>query len=317
MRIAVDDADPDEREPPGGEHRGGEPIAHRERGVLVIEQLGAFEPVERQQPSGRELGPHLRHADEIDVREHVAIERDVLRLAAIVELLAHPRADLLDDLAGVDRRIEAAADREQEFELLEVRLDRRLHVGVLQLAGERAAVERFGAMHLAERGGSGRLMLEVCELLLPVGAELRLHAALDEGPAHRRRLALQLGELLDVFRRQRLGDGGEELRHLHDRALSARRAPRRAPAAFLARSSSIPKKRAPAMPRGDAADIGADAGVAARRGRRSGLLRVVRSSRLSNGHDSNVPGYRCIASATCSRHGDQLSRSAYDGFTSI
>ena len=68
--------------------------------------------------------------------EHAAIERDVLGLAAVVELLAHPRADLLDDLAGVDRGIEAAADREQDFELLQVGLDRRLHVGILQLAGE-------------------------------------------------------------------------------------------------------------------------------------------------------------------------------------
>ena len=37
------------------------------------------------------------------------------------------------------------------------------------------------------------MMLEARELVLPIGPELRLHAPLDEGPAHRRRLALQLG----------------------------------------------------------------------------------------------------------------------------
>ena len=116
-------------------------------------------------------------------------------------------------------------------------------------------------MHLAERGGRRGLMLEALELALPVGAELGLHAALDEGPAHRRRLALQLGELLDVFRRQRLGDGGEQLRHLHDRALqpAERRGEfRRVPGAV----EIDPEEARAGDPRRHAADIGADPGVA-------------------------------------------------------
>jgi hypothetical protein len=39
---------------------------------------------------------------------------------------------------------------------------------------------------------SRRMVLEARELFCQVGAELGLHAALHEGPAHRRRLALQL-----------------------------------------------------------------------------------------------------------------------------
>ena len=218
MRIAMDDAEAAERKPPGGEHRGRQPVAHGERIVLVREHLGAVEPVEREQPAGRQLGPGARHANDVDVVEHLAVERDMLGLAAVIELLAHARADLLADLGGVDGGVEAAADREQPFELRQVGFDRRLHVGILQLAGERRAVERAGAMHLAERRGGGRMMLEAFELLLPVGAELRHHAALDESPAHRRRFALQLLQFGGIFRRQEIRNGRHQLRDLHQRA---------------------------------------------------------------------------------------------------
>ena len=76
-------------------------------------------------------------------------------------------------------------------------------------------------MHLAEGRGAGGDVLEALEAALPVGAELALHAAAHEGPAHRRRVGLQLDQLADIFLRQRLGDRREELRHLHQRALDA------------------------------------------------------------------------------------------------
>ena len=74
-------------------------------------------------------------------------------------------------------------------------------------------------MHLAERSGGGRMMLEACELALPVGAELGLHPPFDEGPAHRRRFALQLLQFGGVFRRQQIGDGRHQLGDLHQRTL--------------------------------------------------------------------------------------------------
>ena len=48
-------------------------------------------------------------------------------------------------------------------QLPQVGFDRRLHVGILQLAGELRAVERARAMHLAERSGRRRMMLEALE----------------------------------------------------------------------------------------------------------------------------------------------------------
>src|SRR5690349_3948015 len=64
-------------------------------------------------------------------------------------------------------------------------------------------------------------MLEALEALLPVGPELARHAALDEWPAHRRRIGLKLHQLVDVFLGERVGDRREELRHLHQRPLDA------------------------------------------------------------------------------------------------
>ncbi len=142
----------------------------------------------------------------------------MLRLANVIELLADARTDLLVDLGGVDHRLHAPMQREQQIELLEIGLYRRLHVGILQFAGEQRAVMRPRLVHLTERGGGGRLVLEFGEFRLPIGTKLRAHSPFDEGPAHRRRFALQLGELGDIFLRQRVRDGGQKLRHLHDRA---------------------------------------------------------------------------------------------------
>ena len=114
-------------------------------------------------------------------------------------------------------------------------------------------------------------MLEACELLLPVGAKLGLHAALDEGPAHRRRLALQLGQFGDVFRRQRLRDGGEKLRHLHDRAFQP--AQRRGELGGILGAVEIDAEKARAChARRHAADIRCRRWRSGGRGRRSGFF---------------------------------------------
>ena len=265
MRIAVDHAEAAERKPPGGEHRGRQRIARRKRIGLVRQHAGAVEPIERQQPSGGERRPGARHPHAIDAVEHFAVQRDVLGFAPVVELLAHARADLLADFAGVERGIEPPADRQQPFELLQIGFDGGLHVGILQLAGERRAVERSRAMHLSERGRSGGMMLEALKFFLPVGAELRHHAALDEGPAHRRRFALQLLQFGGIFRRQQVGNGRQQLRDLHQRAFEP--AERRGQRARFGGAVGLAAEHAPpGVTRRHAADIGADAGITRRAG---------------------------------------------------
>ena len=91
--------------------------------------------------------------------------------------------------------------------------------GYCSLQASAVALEAGGAMHLAKRSGGGGHKIEFREARAPVGPELGLHAPADEGRAHRRRLRLQLDQLLGVVGRQRLGNGRHHLRDLHQRPL--------------------------------------------------------------------------------------------------
>src|SRR6476469_4519172 len=77
------------------------------------------------------------------------------------------------------------------------------------------------SVHLSERGRSCGFTFKTCEAALPVRPKLRRHAPAHERPAHWWRMALQLTELGRIFGWKRLGDGGKQLRHLHDRAFEA------------------------------------------------------------------------------------------------
>ena len=203
-----------------------------------------------------------------------AIERDVLGLAAVIELFAHARANLLGDLAGIDRGVEPPADGEQPLQLLQIGFDRRLHVRILQLAGQQRAVERARTMHLPERSRRRGLMLEARELLFPAGAQLRHHAALDERPTHGRGFALQLLQLGGIFGRQQIRNGRHQLRDLHERTLQAakRRRQRQRLAGAIGRAAEKPPA---GIARRHATHIGADARVARGAGREAVFFRVL------------------------------------------
>ena len=125
--------------------------------------------------------------------------------------------------------------------------------------------------------GGGGMMLEACELALPVGAELGIHPPLDEGPAHRRRFALQLLQFGGVFRRQQIGNGRHQLGDFHQRTFEAPE--RRRQRARLAGAVRLAANEPPAaVARRDAADIGTDARIARRTGGEAVLFAV-------SGHD--------------------------------
>ena len=104
-------------------------------------------------------------------------------------------------------------------------------------------------------------MLEARELRFPVGAKFSRHAPPHEGPAHGRGLALELAKLGGIFGRERLGDGGEQLRHLHDRAFkpAERRGQR---SGILVALGIEPEQPAARDARSDTSDIRADRGIA-------------------------------------------------------
>ena len=142
-------------------------------------------------------------------------------LALVIEFLAQSVGDFGMDLGGGDGAVVALVETHRQLQLAQIGFDRRGHVRVLQFAGERGAVEGFGPVHLTERGGARCISLKATEPPLPALAEFALHAALDKRPAHRRRVRLQLHQLLDIFLGQCVGDRGEQLRHLHQWPLDA------------------------------------------------------------------------------------------------
>ena len=219
-----------------------------------------------------------------------SIERDVPRLADVVELLAQARSDLDRDLARVDRRIETLADREQQLQLTEVGLDRRLHVGILQLAGKlrcrRAPCHDEPGRAKQPPPGDARIL----KISSASRRRARPHAPLDESPAHRRRLTLQLHQLVGVFRRQRIGNGGEQLRHLHDRALepAERRGKFERIGGAVERHAKEPRA---CEARGDAAKLRADAGIAPGAGREAVLFAV--GGRHRRAHSHHLISFSC------------------------
>ena len=152
---------------------------------------------------------------------------------------------------------------EQKFQLLQIGLHGRLHVGILQLAGQRLAVLRRRLVDLAQGRGCGRIEIEGAETLTPFGSEFGLHAPFHERCAHGRRFALQLLQLGCIFRRHQIRNGGEQLRHLHDRTFQATQRLRQRGRIRCVLSVPIEKPRA-GHPRRHAAHIGADPGIARR-----------------------------------------------------
>ena len=157
MRVAVDDPVAQERPPPGVEQADRDRVARLLRRAFERRQSFAFEPLQRDETARAQLLVDARHAHERPVGEHDGVEAGDLRLAHIVELLAHPLADLAGDLAGLDRPADPLVQREQEIELGEVGFDRRGHLRILQLAGDLFALEGPPLVHLPERSRRGGL----------------------------------------------------------------------------------------------------------------------------------------------------------------
>ena len=89
----------------------------------------------------------------------------------------------------------------------------------MQLHRQLPPIETDSLVNLPKRGRRNRLARKTLDLALPVGAKFCNHAAAREQPSHGRRIRLKAGQLVGIFRRQGVGDGGQDLRHLHDRAL--------------------------------------------------------------------------------------------------
>ncbi len=152
------------------------------------------------------------------VGEHQPIQAHLRRFAPVIQLFAQALAEFGINVVLLDGVVHPGIERHRHAQLPQIRLHSARHIRVLQLAGDIRAVGQGGAMHLAQARRRHRLLREGGKAAAPVRPELRGHASAYEIPAHRRCVGLQLGQLFGIFRRQCVRHGGEELRHLHQRA---------------------------------------------------------------------------------------------------
>ena len=218
----MDDAVTAKRIPPGREHRCRKRIAHRNADRSCSASMLACLRASRASAGGRvdSSGQRARHPHDVAALKHEAVERDVLGFA--VDSRA-PRARAhrspcrsrwcrsrcrggggLPAATASCCRSASTADCMSGY-------------CSLQASAAPSSERRRDAPGRAKRrrpDDARSLRISVRQSGPSSACIRRLH----EGPAHRRRLALQLGELGGVFRRQQIGDGRHELGDLHQRA---------------------------------------------------------------------------------------------------
>ena len=222
MRVAVEEPVPEDHRHPRLRHQVREVAAILERPFVRIEvgDLDAVEPLERQDPAAR-VGPeHLRHTH-VRMPGEVAVERlRVPRLQPVVELLPDRPGELVDELLGVDEveRTDALLrDPRGLVEQGDVRFDLTRRAGTLHLHGDVLAVRERRAVHLTDRRGSDRPVLELHEELVDRQAEVFLDHLLDVGERERAHVVLKAAQLGDDVGRKNVGTRREELSELDER----------------------------------------------------------------------------------------------------
>ena len=140
-------------------------------------------------------------------------------LAAVVEFLADPVPQLGQQRAGVLGRGGDAQHPAQQRGVAQVGRDGLGDARVLDLDGDRAAVQGDRAVHLPDRGGGYRPRIPAGERPLRRHAELFLHHSRGQRRAHRRDAVLQPGQGAADRGRQAAVDVAGHLADLHQHAL--------------------------------------------------------------------------------------------------
>ena len=136
-----------------------------------------------------------RHHEPRFVGHQCGVMLEELRFGEVVGLLPQLARGLGCDCRDVDVvRQQLRARRRSSGEIVDVAPDRARHARVLDLQRQFAAIDRARAMHLADRRGGNRLVVEVLEALLPALAVLaaehaRATASIGIGAACERRIS--------------------------------------------------------------------------------------------------------------------------------
>ena len=204
----------------------GEPVARRLVELLDRPEARAGDQVGDEHAPARELGVDLGHVRE---RMPAVGARDgavVLRLELVVELLGDPLAQLRVHRLDVQAGREPLDERQQQGEVAQVGVDRLGHAGVLHLDRHVVPFASDRTVHLADRRGGERLLVElreddrglVAQLLAQQLRHLLERQRRDVVAQLRERLlealALVLGQRGEVDRREHLPDLHRRPAHL-------------------------------------------------------------------------------------------------------
>ncbi len=222
MRIAVDEAVAEDHRHPrfGDEIREVAALLERQRQYVDVLELRALDPLERQHARARVLPVHLRDVDVV-VAGEVAVER--LRVAAlepVVELRPQLPRELVDEPARVDEVERAHTLLHEPRRLvheLDVGLDLPLRAGPLHLHGDGLPVRKRRTVHLPDRRGSHRLLVEIEEQPRDRVAELLLDHPLRLRERERAHVVLKRTQLRDDVRRNDVGPRRQQLPELDER----------------------------------------------------------------------------------------------------
>ena len=150
----------------------------------------------------------------------------VLRLQLVVQLLGDPLAQLGGQRLHIEAGREPLDQREQQHRVAQIGLDRLRDPRVLDLDDHLVAVERRRAVHLADRRGRERVLVELGEDAGERPAELVAQQPLELCERDRRdviaelgelclqRVALVLGEAVELDHREHLPDLHRRSAHL-------------------------------------------------------------------------------------------------------
>jgi hypothetical protein len=149
---------------------------------------------------------------------------EIVRFAAVVELLRESPPEFRDRPHEVElpsRRCVVIEELGDVFHRREVLGETFADVRALYLDGHLASIAKFGAMHLAQRGGCERLGLECREPFRDAEPEIVLNQPLDIGKRKRLDAVLQPPEGFEVRRRQQVRARRQQLTELDERGTEA------------------------------------------------------------------------------------------------
>src|SRR5690606_39251892 len=168
------------------------PDVSRQAAPLERGELLTVEVLHGEDASRRELGVRPREADVLVIGGLTPEALEVVELVGEVELAPYRALEDAEDAFGIEEPHPGptAQKIDQQAEDDEVLLDHALEAGLSHLDHDLVAAFRDRAVHLCDRRGGDRLLVDRCEELVRASAELDVEDASDLRERRRRHVVL-------------------------------------------------------------------------------------------------------------------------------